>query len=212
MENPLVDSYLNESTKLDGKIFMNWKVKMQILMEGYNVWEIVFKDEAKLVALANTHDWDRSKTKEKVLLRMLIKDNIIPHISDFNTSKETCDTLKCLYETTNTNRLVFLKRKLLSIKMEETKNVTKFLSRIKELKDKLGDIGEKISSTYMVNVTLNDMLYGYQMFITILPTREKAPTFDELTWFFLQEEEHKNHIDFRSQSSYLVLVAKGKKP
>jgi hypothetical protein len=96
--------------------------------------------------------------------------------------------------------------------MEENENISNFLSRIKELKDKLGDIGEKISSTDLVTVTLNGMLDEYQMFITGLATREKAPTFDELTGILLQEEEHRNNLNFRSQSSYLALVAKGKQP
>jgi uncharacterized coiled-coil DUF342 family protein len=63
-----------------------------------------------------------------------------------------------VYETTNTNRVLFLKSKLFSIKMEENENVNNFVSRIKELKDKLSDIGEKISSTDIVIVMLNGML------------------------------------------------------
>jgi hypothetical protein len=64
----------------------------------------------------------------------------------------------------------------------------------------------------MVIVTLNGILDEYQMFIFSLVAREKAPTFDELEGTILQEEEQKNNLNFRSQSSYLVLVAKGKQP
>jgi hypothetical protein len=142
---------------------------------------------------------------------MSIKDNIIPHIRECKTSHETWETLKGLYETTNTNRVLFLKSKLLSIKMEENENISNFLSRIKDLKDKLGDIGENISSTDLVTITLNSMLDEYQMFITGLATREKAPTFDELTGILLQEERRKN-LNGRSHNSDLALVAKGKQP
>jgi hypothetical protein len=96
---------------------------------------------------------------------MYVKDNIILHIRECKTSHETWETLKGLYETMNTNRVLFLKSKLLSIKMEENENISKFLSRIKELKDKLGDIGEKIYSIDLVTITLNGMLDEYQMFI-----------------------------------------------
>ena len=47
--------------------------------------------------------------KENVLLQMSIKDNIIPHIRDYKTFKETWDVLKGLYETANTNRVLTLK-------------------------------------------------------------------------------------------------------
>jgi hypothetical protein len=52
-------------------------------------------------------DWEKRETKENVLLRMSIKDNIIPHITDWNKYKETWDTLKGFYETTNKLSIVF---------------------------------------------------------------------------------------------------------
>jgi len=41
MSNPLVDSYLNESTKIDGKNYVNWKFKLIMVLEAYNLWTIV---------------------------------------------------------------------------------------------------------------------------------------------------------------------------
>lgn len=65
--------------------------------------------------------------------------------------------------------------------MKENESINDFISRIKEIENKLGDIGENISSTDLVILTLNSMLDGYQIFITGLSTREKEEhTFDEL--------------------------------
>ena len=46
-----------------------------------------------------------------------------------------------------------------------------------------------MSNTDLVTMTLNGMLDEYQMFITGLLAREKAPTFDELACILMQEEE-----------------------
>ena len=46
MENPFFDYYLNESTKLYGENYVNWKFKLQTGMEGYNIWSIVCEDES----------------------------------------------------------------------------------------------------------------------------------------------------------------------
>ena len=108
---------------------------------------------------------------------MSIKENIILHVKECKRSHETWETLKGLYETTNTNHVLFLKSKLLSIKMEENENIINFLSRIKDLKYEPGDTGENIASTDLVTVTLNGMLDEYQMFITGHASRERAPTF-----------------------------------
>jgi hypothetical protein len=103
MENPLVDSYLNDSTKLDAKNYVNWKFKLTTILEACSLWIIVEGDEPKPIVVALIPDWDRREMKEKVILCMSIKDNIIPHIRDCKNSKETWDVLKGLYKTSNAN-------------------------------------------------------------------------------------------------------------
>ena len=178
------------------------------MLEGSGAWPIVSGDETRPTNAAQ--DWDKRENKAKVFLRMSVKDNIIPHIRDCKTSKETWDILKGLYETANTNQILFLKSKLLSIRMEENESVTDFISRIKDLKDKLGDIGEKVSPTDLVTVTLNGMLENYQMFITGIAAHEKAPTFEEFTGILLQEEERRSHLRGKAPHSESALMAKGK--
>jgi len=93
---------------------------MKNLMEGYNVWSISSRDEATPISsIVLVQDWERRETKAKVLLRISMKESIIPHIRECKMSNETWVLLKGLYETTNRNHMMFLKRKLLSIKMEE---------------------------------------------------------------------------------------------
>jgi hypothetical protein len=199
MVNPLAETYLNEANKLDGSNFINWKFKMQTLMEGYGVWNIAKGTEVKPDAAAGAtttqiQDWEKHENKAKVLLCMSVKDNIIPHIREATTSAATWTTLKALYETSNTNHILFLKTKLLGIKMDGNESVSSFLGRIKEVKDKLVNIGETVSNTDLVTITLNGMLEDYQMFITGLAAREKPPTFEELTGILLQEEERRGNL------------------
>jgi hypothetical protein len=206
MANPLAETYLNEANKLDGSNFINWKFKMQMLMEGYGVWNIANGTELKPVAAAGAtavvggataaqiQDWEKRENKAKVLLRMSVKDSIIPHIRDATTSVATWTALKALYETSNTNHILFLKTKLLGIKMDGNESVSSFLGRIKEVKDKLVNIGETVSNTDLVTITLNGMLEDYHMFIAGLAAREKPPTFEELTGILLQEEERRGNL------------------
>ena len=89
MSNTLVDSYLNESTKLDGENYVNRKFKLFTMLEAHNLWSIVSGAEVIPIIVASILDWDKQEMKAKVLLRMSIKENIIPHIRDCKTSKET---------------------------------------------------------------------------------------------------------------------------
>lgn len=47
MANPLVETYLNETNMLDVSNYVNWKFKLQNLMEGCNVWLIESGKERK---------------------------------------------------------------------------------------------------------------------------------------------------------------------
>jgi len=162
----------------------------------------------KPIVAASIQDWDKYEMKAKVLFWMSIKDSIIPHIRDCRNSKETWYVLKGLYETSNANQILFLKTNLLSIKMEENESISNFISRIKYLSDKLGDIGDKVSSYDLVTITLKGLVQDYKVFISTLSARPNPHTFDELTWILLQEEERMKNYDLDSSGSDLELIAK----
>ena len=58
MSNQLVDSYLNESSKLDGENYIDWKFKILTICEAWNVWSVVSGDELKPTDATST-DWEK---------------------------------------------------------------------------------------------------------------------------------------------------------
>ena len=115
--------YLNESSKLDGSNYTNWKFKLQTLLEGQNSYSIVIGDEVKMTIVnggmnATIQEWEKRKMKAKVLLKLSVKDCIIPHIRDCKTANGIWTVLKDMYEIKNTSRTLFLRKNILSIKME----------------------------------------------------------------------------------------------
>lgn len=93
--------------------------------------------------------------------KIVVKDCIIPHIRDCKTTNEIWTTLKDMYEIKNTSQTLFLRKKILSIKMEENESVSSFLSQIKEVKDKLSDVGQTMANDDLVTITMNGMTYDY---------------------------------------------------
>ena len=93
--------------------------------------------------------------------------------------------------------------------MDANEGVSKFISRIKELSDKFEDIGEVVEISYLVTVTLKDLVPNYKVFISALAAREKPPNFEELTWILIQEEERMKKFDLDVGGSDLELMARG---
>ena len=80
-----MENYLNESSKLDGSNYTNWKFKLQNSLEGQNYYSIVIGDEVKSTVAnggmnATIQEWEKREMKSKVLLKLSLKDCIIPHI------------------------------------------------------------------------------------------------------------------------------------
>ena len=71
------------------------------------------------------------------------------------------------------------------MRMEENGSVVGFIARVKDLKARLGDIGEKVSDSDLVIINLNGMIDEYQIFITVLYAWDKAPAFEDLTRIWL---------------------------
>lgn len=57
--------------------------------------------------------------------------------------------------------------------MKVLENITTYTYRIKDLSDQLSAIGEKVSNTDMVTITIKGLLNAYQAFISSLVSREK---------------------------------------
>ena len=186
---------MNEHSKLDGSNYANWKFKMQTLLEAQSAWTIVNGDESKPAAgSASIPEWEKRESRARTMLKMSVKDCIILHIREGKSANEIWGILKELYEIRNSNRLMFLKSKIMSLKMEENETIASFLARIKDLKTKLSDIGHTMDNTNLVTITMNGVTDDYQMFITGINPREKIPHFEALTGILIEEEEIRSSL------------------
>lgn len=60
MNNQIIEAYLNEHNKLDGSNYVNWKFKMQILLEVQSAWTIANGDEQKPApGSASIPNWEK---------------------------------------------------------------------------------------------------------------------------------------------------------
>lgn len=92
---------------------------------------------------------------------MSVKDCIIPHIIEDKSANEIWGIMKELYEIRNSNCLLFLKSKIMSMKMEDNEMIASFVARIKDLKTKLSDIGHTMDDTDLVTITMNGVIDYY---------------------------------------------------
>jgi hypothetical protein len=79
-----------------------------------------------------------------------IKYPFIPHVSGRKNASEMWESLIKLYQSSNENREMVLREKLINTKITKTDTVSSYLTKITWVKDELAAVGDIIKSTQLV--------------------------------------------------------------
>jgi DNA gyrase/topoisomerase IV subunit A len=109
-----------------------------------------------------------------------IKDHLIPHLTGKANAYEMWESLTKLYQSTNENRKMVLREKLKSIKMTKAENVITYLTRLTQVRDELGVVGEAIVDSELVRTALNKVSKQWVVFVEGIIAREKLPNWKRL--------------------------------
>ena len=131
---------------------------MTVVLKETRLWTIV-----STVVTPPTSDpiaLDIHEVKEAKAQRLIldgIRNHLIPHVAEKNSSYEMWNTLKGLYEAKNENQIMALKKKLQGTKMAKGEGVASFLTRVAQVKDELDAVGELISDSDLVWIALKGL-------------------------------------------------------
>jgi hypothetical protein len=103
-------------------------------------------------------------------------------------AKEMWVALNDLYLSKNENRVMVLRERLRSTKMENGEGVIHYLTRLTQIKDELASVGEKTKDSKLVYVALNGFSKSWDVFVHGVVSREKLPNWQCLWDDFLQED------------------------
>jgi hypothetical protein len=90
------------------------------------------------------------------------------------------ESLTKLYQSTNENWKMVFREKLKSIKMTKAENVVTYLTRLTQVRDELGAVGEAIVESELVRTTTNGISKQWVVFVEGIVAREKLPNWERL--------------------------------
>jgi hypothetical protein len=169
-------SSLRVEYRLDGASnFLSWKERVTLALKEYELWELVKK---VVVPPTDPQDLAVHQKKEIKFERVILysmKDHLIYYLSDKKMAKDMFDALVGLFHSTNINRKMVLRNKLISMHMSISNNITSYFMRITQVRDKPIDIWEKLDDVELVNVPLNGFPKSWEPFFKGFYAREKIP-------------------------------------
>jgi hypothetical protein len=214
-------SSLRFEDRLDGAAnFSPWKERIVLLLEEAELWDIVNNTQSNPVIVPTDATllaaFQKKNVKAKRMILDAIKDHVIPHVAGKANAYEMWASLTKLYQSSNENRKMVLREKLRNIKMTETEKVSSYLTRITQVRDELGAVGEVITDGELVRTTLNGFSEKWNTFVKGVVSRENRPNWERLWDDFIQEETHEEALCSRQSKGEeneenVALVAAKKK-
>jgi hypothetical protein len=198
--------------------FGAWKERMILLLQENELWDIVENTATHPVVVPTDAtllaSYTKKSIKDKRIILDAIKDHLIPHLMRKANSYEMWESLMKLYQSTNENRKMVLREKLKSIKMTKAENVVTYLTRLTQVRDELGDMGEAIVDSELVRTSLNGVSKQWVVFVEGIVAREKLPNWERLWDDFVQEETQRGYVHGSSSTGHdeenVALAAKKK--
>ena len=88
--------------------------------------------------------------------------------------------MKKLFERDSASRLIALRTKLHTIKMNRSESIASYFMRIAELRDQLGDIGETVPDRELSTYVVRGLPNSWESFIQSVSGCSKIPKYDRL--------------------------------
>jgi hypothetical protein len=198
---------LRVEDRLDGATnFGAWKERMIFLLQENELWDIVENTTTHPVVIPTDATllatYTMKSIKDTGIILDAIKDHLIPHLTGKENAYDMWESLTKLYQSTNENRKMVLREKLKSIKITKAENVVTYLTRLTQVRDELGAVGEAIVDSELVRTTLNGVSQQGIVFVEGIVVREKIPNWEHLWYDFVQEETQRGYVHGISSMSH----------
>jgi hypothetical protein len=132
--------------------------------------------------------WKKGEAKAKSILLDGVKDHIISHLTKKTFAKDMWTALNDLYQSKKENMVMVLQERLRSTKMAKGESVVHYLTRLTQIRDQLGAVGEKTEESELLSVALNGFSKSWDVFVRGVVAREKLPNWLRLWDDFVQKD------------------------
>ena len=111
----MVVNGLRDQDRLDGTSnFVVWKAKILSMLDRHHIKGFALRTMAIPVDPIDNEKYEEAVAKAKCIILDGVKDHVVRHIAEKETTKEMWDTLKTLYQHTSVQRKMLLENQLRS--------------------------------------------------------------------------------------------------
>lgn len=156
--------------QLNERNYHNWKFRMEMILEENGCLENVKSetDVNTIVDEQKKNTYLKMDSKAKSLIVQCVEDSQLEYLREKDTAYKMWKTLKDKYEKKGLTGQLFLKKKLLNMKLNENESVEKFISDFDEIVRQLKSAGEEIKDQDLICNLLLSLPKSYETMVTVI--------------------------------------------
>ena len=127
---------LRDQDRLDGASnFVVWKAKIVPVLDEYRIKDHVERVVAISVNVDPLKKYEENQARAKRFIMDRVKDHVVPHIAEKNTTNDMWTMLIKLYQGTSIQIKMLLENQLWLFQMHKVEEIDPFLVRLKVIRD-----------------------------------------------------------------------------
>lgn len=184
--------------KLTNSNFTSWKFKIENVLKSRKLWKFV--DGSVVGPLdGKNQELDQDAFSQ---IALTVSDGVIGHIRKAKTAREAWLKICSVFEKKGLSSQIFLRRKLINVKLDETQSMQTHINKVRELADQLDAIGDPVKDKELAIIILCSLTERFDAVIISLEGRPPNEiTFDSVSIRLLAEEERQNESNAAKMST-----------
>ncbi len=139
------------------------------------------------------------------IIKLSIKDQIVPYILNVKNPKQCWDVFKRCFEVSNNARRLAIHHKFSNLHMEEGSNVVDFMHTIQDIVNQLSQFGELSNASIIVEQIINVLPSSFNNLAIIISSEKDMPTLKEIATRLELEESRNANRNRHHDEEALVL-------
>ncbi|GBP05379.1 Retrovirus-related Pol polyprotein from transposon TNT 1-94 [Eumeta japonica] len=154
-------------------------------------------------------EWNSNNEQALATIILGVKGTQLNYIRKCTKAADAWEKLAEVHKPKGPIQKVMLYKRLMSLKMEDNEEMTKYLNKFEEIVEKLSDIGIQLQEELIVIILLSSLPKFYESFIIAVETRDSLASLNVLKVKLLEESERRRGddqetVDGVSQQAYVL--------
>jgi hypothetical protein len=190
--------------KFNGSNFSLWKLKIRAVLRKDNCLDAIDGRPADIT----DQKWKEMDDNAVANLHLAMADSVLSSIAEKKSAKEIWDALIKLYEVKSLHTRIFLKRRLYTLRMNESISITNHINTMNTLFAQLTASDFTIAENERAELLLQSLPDSYDQLIINITNNNIADSlhFDDVAGAIIEEESRRKNKEERIEKQAEALV------